>query len=188
MYDKFEYNKGYASLILGFDYLNKKIEREKDNYLNSSDIIMNLNLEGGYKFVLPKNVSIEPFVGTNLLGYVRGSFDENIEFGYKAGREKYLKANMTIGTRVRAQITDSWNLGGFISYTKYLTDPTLKLKATLKEYDFKNTIKGISLEDNYIKYGFDARKKIKNNMEIQISYMGKNIKTQGLGLGFKYEF
>lgn len=188
LYDKFEYNKGYVSLILGFDYLNKKIEREKDNYLNSSDIIMNLNLEGGYKFVLPKNVSIEPFVGTNLLGYVRGSFDENIEFGYKADREKYLKANMTIGTRVRAQITDSWNLGGFISYTKYLTDPTLKLKATLKEYDFKNTIKGISLEDNYIKYGFDARKKIKNNMEIQISYMGKNIKTQGLGLGFKYEF
>lgn len=95
---------------------------------------------------------------------------------------------MTLGARVRAQLSETFNLGGFMSYTKYLTNPTLKLKADLKEYNFQNEIEGLKLEDNYVKYGVDLRAKAKDNIEINISYQGKNLKTHGVSAGVKFEF
>lgn len=197
-YDKFDYNNGYVSGILGIDYLDKKVikviidkgtkEEKETKEINSSDLVANINLEGGYKFNLPKNVSIEPFVGTNFITYLRGGFDENTELGYESDPEVNFKANMTLGARVRAQLSETFNLGGFMSYTKYLTNPTLKLKADLKEYNFQNEIEGLKLEDNYVKYGVDLRAKAKDNIEINISYQGKNLKTHGVSAGVKFEF
>ena len=191
-YDKFDYNNGYVSGILGIDYLDKKVSKfikgKETKETNSSDLVANINLEGGYKFNLPKNVSIEPFVGTNFITYLRGGFDENTELGYESDPEVNFKANMTLGARVRAQLSETFNLGGFMSYTKYLTNPTLKLKADLKEYNFQNEIEGLKLEDNYVKYGVDLRAKAKDNIEINVSYQGKNLKTHGVSAGVKFEF
>ena len=185
------YENGYISGIGSFDYLGKDIDRnlggEKTKDISASDIIFNVNLEGGYRFRLPKNVEIEPFIGTDLITYTRGGFSEDTEYGYSSDKETNFKSKITIGTRVRANIKNKWNIGGYVSYSKYLTDPVLKVKAELSSYKFSNTLKGLTLDDNVISYGIDLRTRL-NNIEFNLAYSGKNIRTQGISTGIKVEF
>ena len=185
------YKNGYISGIGSFDYLGKDIDRnlggEKTKDITASDIIFNINLEGGYRFRLPKNVEIEPFIGTDLITYTRGGFSEDTEYGYSSDKETNFKSKITIGTRVRANIKNKWNIGGYVSYSKYLTDPVLKVKAELSSYKFSNTLKGLTLDDNVISYGIDLRTRL-NNIEFNLAYSGKNIRTQGISTGIKVEF
>ena len=185
------YENGYISGIGSFDYLGKDIDRnlggEKTKDISASDIIFNVNLEGGYRFRLPKNVEIEPFIGTDLITYTRGGFSEDTEYGYSSDKETNFKSKITIGTRVRANIKNKWNIGGYVSYSKYLTDPVLKVKAELSSYKFSNMLKGLTLDDNVISYGIDLRTRL-NNIEFNLAYNGKNIRTQGISTGIKVEF
>ena len=206
-YNKFELNNGYLTSILSLDIISKDtsrkvLDREVRN-MQSTDVMTNLNLEGGYKFELPKNITLEPFVGLDMITYLRGQFNEsapsyrdanykeveNTEFGYKSDQtEVNFKANMTIGSRVRFTLKNNWNIGGFASYTKYLTDPILKTKAELANYKFRDEVKGITLEDNVFNYGIDARYTLKDNIEFKLSYSGKNLKTHGLSTGIRFQF
>lgn len=206
-YNKFELNKGYLTSILSLDVISKDTSRKvldrNVRNMQSTDVMTNLNLEGGYKFDLPKDGIVEPFIGLNMITYLRGQFSEsapsyrdgnyreieNTQFGYKSDQtEVNFKANMTIGSRVRFALKNNWNIGGFASYTKYLTDPVLKTKAELANYKFRNEIKGITLEDNVFNYGIDARYTLKDNIEFKLSYSGKNLKTHGLSTGIRFQF
>ena len=206
-YNKFELNKGYLTSILSLDVISKDTSRKvldrNVRNMQSTDVMTNLNLEGGYKFDLPKDGIVEPFIGLNMITYLRGQFSEsapsyrdgnykeieNTQFGYKSDQtEVNFKANMTIGSRVRFALKNNWNIGGFASYTKYLTDPVLKTKAELANYKFRDEIKGITLEDNVFNYGIDARYTLKDNIEFKLSYSGKNLKTHGLSTGIRFQF
>lgn len=193
IYNKTEYNKGYLTGILNIDYLTKRAvskigDREVKDY-ESSDLILNANLEGGYKFnVLKDRLDIEPFVGTSIVSYLKGGFSEDREFGYSSDQEVFTKANASIGLRARGYVDDKINIGGYVSYTKYLTDPLLESKVELKEYGFKDKARGVSLEDNVINYGIDGRYRIKEGYELNLSYKGKNIRSQGISLGIKAEW
>ena len=206
-YNKFELNKGYLTSILSLDVISKDTSRKvldrNVRNMQSTDVMTNLNLEGGYKFELPKDGIVEPFIGLNMITYLRGQFSEsapsyrdgnyreieNTQFGYKSDQtEVNFKANMTIGSRVRFALKNNWNIGGFASYTKYLTDPVLKTKAELANYKFRDEIKGITLEDNVFNYGIDARYTLKDNIEFKLSYSGKNLKTHGLSTGIRFQF
>ena len=63
----------------------------------------------------------------------------------------------------------------------------LKVKAELESYKFSNTLKGLTLDDNVISYGIDLRTRL-NNIEFNLAYSGKNIRTQGISTGIKVEF
>ena len=185
------YKNGYISSIGSIDYLGKDIDRnlggENTKEVTASDVMFGLNIEGGYRFKLPKNIEIEPFVATDLITYIRGGFSEDAEYGYSSDKETNFKSKITIGTRVRASLNNKWNIGGYVSYSKYLTDPVLKVKAELESYKFSNTLKGLTLDDNVISYGIDLRTRL-NNIEFNLAYSGKNIRTQGISTGIKVEF
>ena len=185
------YKNGYISSIGSIDYLGKDIDRnlggENTKEVTASDVMLGLNIEGGYRFKLPKNIEIEPFVATDLITYIRGGFSEDAEYGYSSDKETNFKSKITIGTRVRASLNNKWNIGGYVSYSKYLTDPVLKVKAELESYKFSNTLKGLTLDDNVISYGIDLRTRL-NNIEFNLAYSGKNIRTQGISTGIKVEF
>ena len=185
------YKNGYISSIGSIDYLGKDIDRnlggENTKEVTASDVMFGLNIEGGYRFKLPKNIEIEPFVATDLITYIRGGFSEDAEYGYSSDKETNFKSKITIGTRVRANLNNKWNIGGYVSYSKYLTDPVLKVKAELESYKFSNTLKGLTLDDNVISYGIDLRTRL-NNIEFNLAYSGKNIRTQGISTGIKVEF
>ncbi|WP_156299656.1 autotransporter domain-containing protein [Streptobacillus canis] len=193
IYNKFDYNKGYLTSLFNIDYLTKntvrKIEsRDVKNY-ESSDIILNANLEGGYKFkLLNDKLDVEPFVSTDLITYIKGSFNENREFGYSSDSETFFKANTTLGARVRGYINEKGSIGANISYTKYLTDTLLKSKVELKEYEFKDTAKGLKLDDNVFNYGIDGRYNINDKFELKVSYQGRNLRSHGISLGIRAEW
>ena len=206
-YNKFELNSGYLTSIFSADLISKStsrklLDREVRN-MDSTDVSTNLNLEGGYKFNIKNKITVEPFLGLDLTAYIRGQFNETLpkdseptykpvaytEFGYKSNTsELNFKSKLTIGSRVRMALNENWNLGLYASYTKYLTDPTLKVKAELTRYNFKEDIKGVSLDDHVVNYGFDARYTLKDNIEFKLSYSGRNLKTHGLSTGIRYQF
>lgn len=193
IYNKAYYNNGYLTTIFNLDYLTKnsvsKIETRDVKDYESSDIILNANIEGGYKFKLLNNkLDIEPFAATNLVTYIKGSFSEDREFGYTSDSETFFKANATLGARLRGHINEKGSIGANISYTKYLTSTLLKTKVELKDYKFKDTAKGLSLEDNILNYGIDGRYNINDRYELKVSYQGRNLRSHGISLGIRAEW
>lgn len=192
LFNKVDYKNFYLTSILNIDYLDKKVQRKINDRetvsSSSTDIIANVNLETGYTFDIKDRYHITPFVETNFVSYVRGEYYENNNFGYSSETEVFNKLNATIGAKFRFDITDKFNLGLMTKYTKYVTDPTLKDKATLTSYKFENNIKGITLEDNLFTYSVDGKYKVNSNLEINFSYIGRNLKNHTLTTGIRFEF
>jgi len=189
----FKKNEGYLNTNFSADYMNKKIDRKllsntiKD--IQSNDLIFTTNFEGGYTFKLQENkYELTPFAQANLLYYVRGNFDENTNFGYKANTEGFLKAYMGLGLKARVNVSNKISLGTSLAYKKYLTDTTLKSNVELKDYDFKYNIKGLKLEDNVVTYGCDMKYSPIDSITLNAQYFGKNLKSHTINLGVKFEF
>lgn len=187
---KFEYNNGYLNNIISVDYLNKKVARKIDNRdvkeVSSTDLLLSYNIEGGYNFNV-KQFKLTPFANLDITTYFRGDFTENSLLGYKAESEVFTKVYSTIGFKFK-YIADKFAIGSKVSYSKYLTDPTLKTSAELVGYEFKKNIKGIKLEDNVVNYQVDFKYNIKDNLSVNATYSGKNLRTHALNMGLKFEF
>lgn len=177
-YGAMEYKDGFLSGILNTDLIlkniNRGIRKEETQEIETKDMAINLNLQGGYKFKLLKNkLNISPYLGLDTTLYVKGSFEEDLEFGYASETEVNVKVKGTLGLKGRYNINEKVSIGFNTSYSKYLTDPTLKSKTTLKAYKFKEEIKGIRLEDNVINYGIDVKYNVTDKLKLSVSYLGK---------------
>lgn len=197
LFGKLDVQNIYLSSIFNFDYINKKVQRNignrKTSNSSSTDAMLNLNLQLGYKIDLNKlakikeNINITPYLGVNLIEYIKGSYLEDNEFGYSSDQENIFKSNMSVGIKVDGKINKNLKMGGFVSYTGYLTDTLLKDKSFLTEYKFERDIRGTELENHYITYGMNLDYKVKN-IELNVMYKGKNILKHSLSIGLNYEF
>lgn len=192
LFTTFNYNNGYLNSIFSLDYLSKYIDRkigkDKMSNVDSADYIFTANFEGGYDFKVHKIVNVIPYVKLNILDYLKGSFKENTEFGYSSDVENNLKVNMTLGTKVKVNVTNKFDLGLNLDYTKYLTSPEIVSKSSLEDYKFTKDVKGINLEDNYVTFGVNGIYKLKDGLSFNFLYNNRNIKLNTLKLGLNYEF
>ena len=192
--NKIGYKNFELDTLIGFDYLDKHISRELlDKHVEdtrSSDLILNFNNVFGYRYNKDINsdikLSIKPYIGLNMKTYIKGSYNENNDFGYRSESEIFFKPTATIGSKLALNYKN-YNFELFADYTKYLVDTTIESKATLKEYKFTRNIEGISLEDNLVNFGIKFDKKY-GNVNLGLSYINKNIKSNAINASLKFEF
>ena len=192
--NKVGYKNFELDTLISFNYLDKHISRELlDKHVEdtrSSDFIFNFNNIFGYRYSKDINgdlkLSVKPYIGLNMKTYIKGSYDENNDFGYKSDSEIFFKPTATLGTKLALNYKD-YNFELFADYTKYLVDTTIKSNATLKEYKFTRNIEGVSLEDNLVNFGIKFDKKY-GNVNLGLSYINKNIKSNAINASIKFEF
>lgn len=174
-------------------------ETRKEHTQNQFTLSTHLN--GGYRFNINDKGSIKPYVGLDLYTFIFGKYNEekyNEEtnkmeneslLGLKYNTQANVKVSARLGLDATYKINDMFDLNFDASYTKWLTDPTLKLKVESAEFEeIKNEVESIKLSDNDFRFGVGLNINPTNNLTLRVNYGNKNLTTQKLTLGLNYQF
>lgn len=195
IFNKVEYKGAYLNTILSLQYNLKNASREIEDRevtnTESSDLILNMSNQLGYKYELnlgDVKLKLNPYIGLNAFRYIVGSFNENDGYGYKGDSQGFNKVNTVLGMKLGVDLYNKGEISIFADYTKYLTKTEIKTEAELKGYKFLTDIKGIKLDDHLVHFGLEGKVKVNEALSINASYINRNIKSNILKLGINYEF
>lgn len=194
--NEFYYKNFYLDTLFGFEYLTKNIKNLKSSdpveLANKADLIVDINNQFGYKykhkFNEKLNLTINPYVGLDLLTYIKVAEKSNTDLSYSSNKETIFKSYMTIGSKFDLNIDKNLKLSIFTDFSKYLTSNSLEINGQVEKYKFSTKLKGVYLKDYSVGYGMNIIYKPINNLSLNLSYKGRNIDVHRVNLGIKYSF
>ena len=167
------------------DYL---YESKKEHDQNQFTVSEHLNF--GYKFNPLSNLEVKPYVGMDIYTFVFNKYDsEDSLLGIKYDTQSSTKVAARFGLDSKFTISNKFDLGLNTVYTKWLTDPTIKLKVKSSSFeDIKNEVSSVKLPDNEFRTNVYLNYTPTDKLSIKFGYGNKNLTTQNLNLGIKYTF
>lgn len=167
------------------DYL---FESRKEHDQNQFTVSEHLNF--GYKFNSLKNLEVKPYLGIDLYTFVFNKYDsEDGLLGIKYDLQSNTKLAARLGVNTKYVLNNKLNLGFDAAYTKWLTDPTIRLKVKSSAYeDIKNEVSSVKLPDNEFRANLSLNYTPTDKLSVKFTYGNKNLSTQNINLGIKYTF
>lgn len=192
IFNKFDIKNVYLNTILNTQYIAKNMNINNGLENKANDVVVAFNNEIGYKYSTAINnnskFSILAFAGIDLTTYIKGSMDYSQEFSYNSALEKFVKSNIFVGTKLGFEINKNVDINFFVDYSKYITNTDITSKIYLKDFDYTYATNGIKLQDNVVGYGVNINCKVLDNVSLDVSYKGKNIKDHLFNIGIKVGF
>ena len=144
----------------------------------------------GYKFNSLKNLEVKPYLGIDLYTFVFNKYDsEDGLLGIKYDLQSNTKLAARLGVNTKYVLNNKLNLGFDAAYTKWLTDPTIRLKVKSSAYeDIKNEVSSVKLPDNEFRANLSLNYMPTDKLSVKFTYGNKNLSTQNINLGIKYTF
>lgn len=194
--NEFRYKGFTFDTILSGNYINKVMSRElldkKATETSTNDFVLNLYNEAQYKYSHKLNddldINVAPYIGLDLTSYIKGEYAENNDFGYNSKSEAFTKVNTKLGVKLGLNIKDKLYLEMMGDYTKYLTNTDLDSEIELNKYKFTRTVQGVKLKDHSINVGLNMIYSMNDNLSFNLKYNNKDLYTNTINLGIKFEF